>query len=219
MKKFLAIIAACLAVTASQAQVYSVTSSESESSTGKLYAGEVNLGGSVGGKVKIGETTCDLTTGGMFLETIHGVRITKYGFVGLGFGIHAYTSGDNFKFNRNDEVYESDSDVNFGAFPLFVNLKGVYPINDKLKAYVGTSLGYAWTTCEEIYINRYNWPEWGDFQHGFYGTVEAGIQWKKLNVALGLTHQTLKADKKYNYEFLKEDMKINQFSLKIGLCW
>ncbi|MCH5181178.1 MAG: hypothetical protein J1F06_00965 [Prevotellaceae bacterium] len=229
MKKiFTFIVVSCLAFTASQAQIYTVTSSESE--IGKLYSGDLNIGFGFGTKFKFDGNTYNVNTNSVFLETIHGVRLTKYAFVGLGFGAHWYYKDSQdfeyeYQYPESDETRTFDCSLDMQhmvAFPLFVNLKGFYPINDDLKAYVGTSLGYSFTT--EVGNSAYNY--WSgyyhpEYQHGFYGTFDFGIQWKKLHVGFGLTHQTLNV-KEYSTGgdyFDGKDIKFNNFALKFGFCW
>lgn len=219
MKKIYAFIVACFAFTASQAQVYSFTSynTDSETTVSKRYMGEANIGWTFGSGFKADGDKYDLNTNSVFFETIHGARINKYAFAGLGVGFHYY-----YGFVE-EEMYENKYGEYIGhwcgannapmAVPIFVNLKGFYPVNDKLKAYVSSNLGYAWAQAayESGYYDY-------DYKGGFYGTFEAGIQWKKLNVGFGFTHQTLKPDFDVDDDY-NGKIKINNFSLKIGLCW
>lgn len=234
MKKLYALLAGCFVFMASQAQIYSFTNYNTESSKtkSKLYMGEINAGVTFGGKYKMDGHKFDESTNSFFFETIHGLRVHKYVFVGLGVGVHYYydmgVDYQNAYEAYGSRSYKDECYFEFPiAIPLFVNLKGFCPINDRLKAYMGTSLGYAWTGGTDMDIDTYEWVRnsWSNYwQHvgyddrdvngGFYGTFEVGLQWKKLNVALGLTHQTLNPD----YEGMKP-VKINNFSLKVGLCW
>lgn len=214
MKKIYAFIVACFAFTASQAQVYSFTSynTESESETiTKRYMGEFNVGHIFGSKIKCDGKTMDVNTNSVIIETIHGARVHKYAFVGAGVGFRG-----SYGMTQDFQLPGTDSETWFRSpifVPVFVNMKGFYPLNDKLKAYVGTSLGYAWTSANHS-IDYTGGFYTLDFNGGFYGTLDFGVQWKKLNVSLGLMHQSMTPD----YDDAKA-YKINNFSLKVGLCW
>lgn len=89
------------------------------------YEGEVNVGFGLGGKLKMDGQSADAKYSRPFIETIHGVRIARYAFVGLGVGFqYAY---DDWK---------------VGMMPLFVDLKGCYPVTENFAPYIAVDLGF-----------------------------------------------------------------------------
>lgn len=104
MKKIMLLLAAALAVApaASFAQKMTVTNINREktyqTSTHNVdiwYEGELNLGFATGGKLKWDDGEKDKTNYSRpFISTIHGARITKYGFVGVGVGVQ-YAFGED----------------------------------------------------------------------------------------------------------------------------
>ena len=86
------------------------------------YQGEVNLGFATGGKVKYKGVSDKSSLNRPFIETIHGFGISKYGFLGLGFGVQGYL-GAAYKANPAEKW-------NTLALPLFVNVRGIWPVEE-----------------------------------------------------------------------------------------
>lgn len=84
------------------------------------YAGEVNVGYAAGGKMRYENTATKSSLHRPFVETIHGVTITKYAFVGAGVGLQGYFGA------IDKDIPEEKWDTL--TLPLFVNLKGMYPL-------------------------------------------------------------------------------------------
>lgn len=82
------------------------------------YQGEVDLGLAIGNGMT-----------GPIIETVHGIRITQYAFVGLGLGLHY--------------------PIDFGdpLVPLFADLKFYYPVTDKIAPFLDVAAGY--DVCED----------------------------------------------------------------------
>lgn len=91
------------------------------------YRGEVDLGCAIGGSIDDMSKTYSLT--GPFIETVHGIHITDYVFIGVGIGIH-YPIGYAEPF-----------------IPAFADFKIFYPINEKFAPFINGDIGY------EIYNN------------------------------------------------------------------
>ncbi len=140
------------------------------------YQGEVNFGYGLDGKVD-GENA---EYGRVFVETIHGARITKYAFVGLGVGVQYATEWESI------------------AMPIFVDLKGYYPVNEKFAPYVSVDLGYS-PVLDEGTTNG--------FDGGFYASYGIGLNYGKLNFGLGGQHQALNGDFACNSFFIKIGLK------------
>lgn len=166
------------------------TRSDDRSSQGKgdkrypRYQGEVNVGYGFGGKVKIEGEKFDAEYGREFVETIHGIRINKYAFAGLGAQLQ----------------YIDDPEVLM--LPLFIDLKGYYPIGKRFAPYIFVDLGYSLGVSDGD----------GDLD-GFFASYGLGINYGKLDFGLGWQHQTT-----YSYhEGGGYDASVNSFFLKVGV--
>lgn len=90
------------------------------------YRGEVDLGCAIGGSI-YDIKRYSLT--GPFIETVHGIHINKYVFIGGGIGIH-YPIGYVQPF-----------------IPAFADFKIFYPINEKFAPFINGDIGYE--TCND----------------------------------------------------------------------
>lgn len=77
------------------------------------YQGEAALGLAIGNGMT-----------GPIVETVHGVHITKYAFVGVGLGLH-------YPIDYGDPLV-----------PLFADFKFYYPVNDKIAPFLNIDAGY-----------------------------------------------------------------------------
>ncbi len=192
MKKLLLLACACLvASTSAFAQIIQSESRTTQTFYEKpvspypCYQGELNVGYE--------------TPSAIFFETIHGARFNKYFFAGVGLGYHhiseLYIEKDDFILDDGDE----------GRVPLFVNLKGYYPVNAKFAPYLNLSMGYG------IGV---------DNDGGFYCDFGAGFNYRYVNFGLGLQHHGTWYPTDY-YGSYDGDFTFayNAFYLKIGLCW
>ena len=108
------------------------------------YQGDIYLG-------YAGDDIC------LSLTTTHGIRINKYLFAGAGIGIEY---GDLWFYHDRYKDWLCET----SNIPLFINLKGYYPVAKKIEPYVSLSLGYAYN------IDEYS---------GFYCDASIGIRlWK-----------------------------------------
>lgn len=210
MKKMLFLVAAVLlsAPTATFAQKTTVTRVNREktyqTSSRDLniwYQGELNFGYGLGGKLKYKGESEDAKFSRAFIETIHGVRVTQYAFAGMGVGFqYAYDSKNLVAFD----------DGGVGMIPIFLDLKGYYPVSEKFAPYVAIDLGYG------LPVVGASDPDDPDekLKGGFYASYGIGLNYKKLNFGLGWQHQGFH----YEDEGEKGDnFSINSFYVKIGV--
>lgn len=207
MKKiaFCALAALLLGIWSADAQIISgstYSSSTEYTSTVKntRYQGELNFGYGLGGKVKDSDgDKADANFSRAFIETVHGVRINEYAFAGLGVGFQ-YAYEDN---NFNGE--------GVGFIPLFLDLKGYYPVTDSFAPYVAIDLGYGLPVIGTENDYGYGYSE---LKGGFYASYGIGLNYKKLNFGLGWQHQSFKYESGGN---TGDSFGVNSFFVKIGL--
>lgn len=159
------------------------------------YEGELNLGYGMGGTIKADGESADAKYGRPFIETVHGVRITKYAFAGLGVGFQ-YATGKEWK---------------TGMVPLFLDLKGYYPVTEDFAPYVAIDLGYGMGV---VGTKDFYGEKGMDLKGGFYASYGIGLNYKRLNFGLGWQHQGMK----FKYEGESSDgFSVNSFFVKVGL--
>lgn len=162
------------------------------------YQGELNFGYGLGGKAKDEDgDKDDAYYSRAFIETIHGMRINQYAFVGLGAGFqYAYDK-------KNIVGYDEDG---VGVVPIFLDLKGYYPVTDDFAPYISVDLGYGLPVLNSK-------GDYSELKGGFYASYGIGLNWRKLNFGLGWQHQSFK----YDYEGETGDsFGINSFFVKVG---
>lgn len=146
------------------------------------YQGEVNLGYALG----LGENGLDRVV----FETIHGSRISKYAFVGLGFGFNAYKdilTGVNF--DRRGNITSTETSWGM-TVPVFLDMKGYYPVTKDFAPYIDLGLGCSIGVLE---IEG----------SGFLANVGFGINYKKLNIGMNF----------------QSENKAKGFAFKLGLVF
>lgn len=123
------------------------------------YEGKVSIGGGIG----VGENGESLFS----LETLHGIRMNPYIFVGLGIGLHTYDTSKGC------------------VIPIFLNATG-YFMDKKLSPYAALSAGYGIGAGEDLggIGGLYLAPEVG-LKIGILGdkAIEAGIQYQSQTMA------------------------------------
>lgn len=183
------------------------------------YQGELNFGFATGGKVKF-DWDGDVekyksNTSRPFIETIHGARIGDYLFVGAGAAVQ-------FMYGELDPESDDSPKWNTMNIPVFLNLKGYYPVSDNFAPYISLSLGgqiVALTNIEDYGGDYgYSWEE--KLTGGFYCDFGVGFNYKKFNFGLGMMHQGWKL--KYmedgsEIEDESEKWSVNSFYVKVGL--
>lgn len=159
------------------------------------YEGELNIGYGTGGTLKADGESEDAKYTRPFIETVHGVRITPYAFAGLGIGFQ-------YAYDKNWEI---------GMMPVFIDLKGYYPVTEHFAPYVAIDLGFS---SGLVGTKDYLGEEGLDLTGGFYASYGIGLNYRRLNFGFGWQHQGMKF--KYDGES-SESFGINSFFVKIGL--
>ena len=219
------------------------------------YKGEVNIGYTIAGKKfkfdystensdgeyedgVLGKYTTSFSR--PLFETVHGVEIGPYLFVGAGFGLQYYCGKlKDFQFLADNvaEVNKTKPAKRWNAImlPIFADVKFMYPINDKLIPFVNLGLGgtvgcfssanYGDEGIIELGGKNYSYSMSQNARGGFYCDFGAGVRYKSLNFSLGLQHQVVKLVSKSEitsigeFSSSKEVAKtaINSFYVKIGI--
>lgn len=189
MKKIIILLTVSLLVSTATATAQIIHGSTYSSSTtyksrAKLstrYQGELNFGYGLGGKLKDDGDKRDAEYQRAFIETVHGIRINKYAFAGLGVGFQ-------YAYKENREM---------GMLPVFVDLKGYWPVTDTFAPYVAIDLGYSAGL----------FSDGDDTPGGFYASYGLGLNFRRLNFGFGWQHQS----------FSDWDTSVNSFFVKVGL--
>ena len=259
MKKALLIVCAivCLIAPVSAQQQSSEQVSKNKLSLKSIdwtpkYKGEVNVGYAISGKSfdfdyyysnSDGEHETE-NVGKMrtvfsrpLIETVHGVEIGPYLFVGAGLGLQYYC-GKLHEFQEFADtaaaLKEKDTASerwNAVMLPIFANIKFMYPVKNDFTPFLNLGLGGTVGCCSSV-----NYKESAESldggvevsvraRGGFYCDFGAGFRYKLLNVSVGLQHQAFKLGMKEteNYDgeswSLKAGLstKINSFYVKVGV--
>lgn len=156
------------------------------------YSGDVNIGFATGSKIKAEYEGMDARSlksdfSRPIFSTTHGAQIYKYAFAGAGVGLQ-YMYGKMYKYGGADNWKNI-------LIPIYINLKGMYPINEKLTPFVTLSLGYsvAIPTNSDIFFKYTDEDEsiTSKLNGGFHCEFGVGLRVKKFNFSLGLQHQRL----------------------------
>lgn len=138
-----------------------------------------------------------VTPSSFLMETVHGVRINKYAFAGLGLGLRY---GSEMTFSSHDYEVTGEELI---YLPIYVNLKGYYPVTDKIEPFLNLSLGYAADMTENE-------------SSGFYCDFGAGVRLWKFALGLGLLHQNFSVEDEDGDSWSWGN---TGFYLKIGFQW
>ena len=143
------------------------------------YQGEVNAGYALG---------LDGAADRVIFETIHGVRINKYAFVGIGIGFNSYKDIlTDISFDRRGNIKSIETGWGI-TLPVFLDIKGYYPVTKDFAPYIDLGLGCS-TGVMEIEGS------------GFLANIGFGMNYKKLN--FGMAFQS--------------ENKAKGFAFKLGL--
>ncbi len=118
------------------------------------YQGEVDLGYSVG----IGT----FSAGRLNLHTVQGVKISDYFSTGLGVGLDYYHESSNL------------------LVPIFLNMKGYYPVNEKFSPFVSLDLGYGIGVTSDV-----------SGLGGFLWAPAVGVRYSRFKFQVGYTSQRI----------------------------
>lgn len=228
MKKIyiLLLVAAMIVPAMSSAQKMTVTNISKEKTyktsphdIDVWYQGELNIGYAVSGKIQLTDEDGDMEKfksdySRPLIETIHGVRITKYGFVGVGAAVQ-------YAFGKLDADEEDSEKWNTMMIPLFLNLKGYYPVTDDFAPYISLSFGSSICAMSGLDESKSGMGYSYDYKlkGGFYGEYGIGFNYKRLNFGLGLQHQTMKLVYTKGSYSDEEKWSSNSFYVKVGLTF
>ena len=194
MKKILLLSFICLvASTNSFAQIIQIHSETKETFYIKPEVQKTKSYPRYQGEFNVGYITPSVT--GM-LETIHGIRVNKYLFAGLGIG---FRYSETMTFSSHDYTIDG---VDLAYLPIYANIKGYYPITNKIEPFLNLSLGYAADIS-------------GQESSGFYCDFGTGIRLWKFAVGLGIIHQSFSVDGGGETWAWKN----TGFYLKLGFQW
>ncbi len=230
MKKLLLVALLLCGVTATSfAQLVQSTTTVTERTYGKQkkelgkirYQGEVNIGFATGGKLnaelegmkeKVGT---DFSR--PFLETIHGVRVGDYLFAGVGVGLQ-YAYGKYVNDERIDFDDEELPNWNTAMMPIFLNLKGYYPVTKNFAPYISLSLGATTILGSDFNITETSiYDIESKHKGGFYCDFGVGFTARKFNFGFGLMHQGMKFEMNDYDEYMNIKMSVTSFYVKLGL--
>lgn len=145
-------------------------------------------------------------------ETVHGIEIGPYFFVGAGVGLQYYcgrTKAAQELFSL-DDVSKYAKRWNAVMLPIFTDIKFMYPTNKGFTPFINLGLGgtigchsafdYNDSGSEGIFNNIIpnhpadfvDWEVALNARGGFYCDFGAGFRYKLLNVGVGLQHQVFK---------------------------
>lgn len=169
-------------------------------------------------------------------ETVHGVEIGPYFFVGAGIGLQYYCGklkDLQFFADAAAEVNQTKPKQRWNAvmLPIFADFKLMLPINDKFAPFVNLGLGGTIGLYSSANYTDESNDDYNDgistlkmrTRGGFYCDFGAGFRYKAMNFSFGLQHQVFKLD--YQYEVVGEYYsekgsyftKINSFYVKLGV--
>lgn len=199
------------------------------------YRGEISVGGAFCTQLHVPPQSGFLIEGGgetqlsrPFFETVHGVMISDYIFVGGGIGAQFYAGKCGKDGKKWIKTKEGADRWNVLTIPIFVNLKGFFPINDDLRPFINFGLGGSVVACSnatgEITYRDYYDEEYLNFKHkgGFYLDFGVGVDYKSWTFGLGVQHQRMAQSTEYRYSdpewnrSYKYKAYCNSFYLKVG---
>ena len=218
------------------------------------YKGEINIGYAIAGSKFDGEYSCEYSDGETeeeefknfktilsrpLFETVHGVEIGPYFFVGAGLGLQYYCgkTKDAREIAITEESYDKAERWNAVMIPIFANVKFMYPVNNNFTPYLNLGIGGT-IGCYSSLNDSYSESDTGDYYEyyevelntkargGFYCDFGAGFRYKSLNFGVGLQHQVLKLVTNSDYYFESEGsgsykvtykIPVNAFYVKIGV--
>ena len=141
------------------------------------YLGEVYLGNSFG----VGENPNNRT----HLHTVHGIKIGNYFSTGLGTGLDLYYDGGDF----------------MTLVPIFLNVKGYLPLNDKLAPYVSMDFGGSFGVGDSSPMS------------GLMFTPAVGLKIKSFNIQFAYAIQKFSIDLQ---DWGVLNFNCNAIQLKVG---
>lgn len=185
------------------------------------YRGEISIGGAFSGTAHVDaivDAKFNVSLSRPFLETVHGVMISDYIFVGAGVGLQYYAG----KLGDLQNYYEfAPESLNTLTVPIFVNVKGFLPLNNNIKPFINLGLGGSVVACTDLAIveNTYGHKHAYDVDGGFYCDFGAGVEYKRWSVGIGLQHQRMSLTEGYDSDVEEAPIYFNSFYIKLGVSF
>lgn len=131
-------------------------------------------------------------------ETVHGVEIGPYLFVGAGLGLQYFCGKMKAagEFLGGEEI-NGNTRWNALMLPIFADIKLMYPVNDKFTPFINLGLGGTVGLTSSLNDKQENSSSGisvsakSRVTGGFYCDFGAGFRYKALNFSLGMMHQKL----------------------------
>lgn len=139
------------------------------------YQGEIDFGYSSAGG--------NWATNRINLHTIHGARINNYISIGAGIGLDYYYEGDGTGF----------------ILPLYGNVKGYVPINEKWNPYASLGVGYGFGILGLSDVG------------GLYWDFAIGVKYRLLKFQIGYVSQS--------FPGIPENINLKAVQFRIGLAF
>ena len=184
------------------------------------YAGEVNVGYAAGGKMRYENTATESALHRPFVETIHGVNIANFAFIGVDLG--------GRRIIKKVDTAVPDVKWETVTLPLFVNVKGQLPLKS-VTPYISASFGGTVIPyCgQNISTEILGVKAESKLTGGFYCDCGAGVKLlnDKINVGIGMQHQQFGSKlivKDGSYSEVERDDDYRHgtsFYVKVGFCW
>ena len=180
-------------------------------------------------------------------ETVHGVEIGKYLFVGAGIGLQ-YFNGKLQDLSGYAPQFEYANKYKWNTLllPIFANIKLMYPINDKFTPFLNLSIGGTVACSSTLNYHKYqildsyfssgkeiveqDYDITSKMHGGFYCDFGGGLRYKRLNISVGLLYQTMSLkndvlvqDYEYQNVYMSEKIdrvlvaKFSSFYMKVGV--
>jgi len=185
MKKFLLTAAAILfAIVSVNAQFTNAAKkSNSAAGAGFTYRGEVNIGMSIGGSKYDGNKVKG-TMIGPYVTGTYGIKFNDYLFAGVGAGLkymHQGKDEDGAKLTINNFM-----------LPLFLEVKGFYPISDEIAPFLVLDLGYSIHLGGKYKMEYNGWTSSEqNTKGGFMFKIGAGLAYKQFTFGIGYDRQNM----------------------------
>lgn len=134
------------------------------------YQGEVAVAYGLG----VGDITKSVNTDRVLFETVHGVRLSPYAFVGAGAGLNYFYG------SKGDEK-------GAGLVSAFANAKGYYPVSPSTHVYLSLDLGAAIGVWDYM-------KDWRDLYVAAGPGVTIGDPASRMRLDLGIRYQYMGKD-------------------------
>ncbi len=169
------------------------------------------------------------------INTIHGLRFTKWLFMGIGLGVDystLYLTPNLTNLDGKDQYpipNHLDKPCNLWQMPFFGNIRLIWPVSDDISLYFNANVGGT-AHLGKIDFGEANPDESGHiyyenarFTCKYYGEYGIGLTYKLLNFSLGFLQEPIKYDYEFTYGSNYEhktyaySLNINSVFFKVGI--